>query len=187
MHLSEAVARLLSEPSLRESFRTDRSAVARHFDLSPEHEKTFLSIDESQLAVQAEALIKKRFHEIAKLLPHSVAALGVRAEDLFEEYANDYWPRGHRRHLDDAVHFGAYLLGRVGSGVNRAELNRLRFALDHQRFAIHAVSDLMVGGKPRRAIQFFYRTKGKGPRFITLRSRFPRRPSSLHDRFAQKL
>ena len=171
MHLTKALARLLSDRGLRESFHRDRAEVARRLGVSNGHLSTFLSIDEAGLAVQAETILKKRFHEVAKLLPHTVGQLGWKAKTHFWTYAESYWPSEYRRHLDDAVHFCRFLLDFPASYVYRSELNRLRFALEGRRLAVHAVSDLIVAGKPRRAIQVLYRGSERQPRQLAICSR----------------
>jgi len=151
--VTTALGRLLTEPALRGQWRRDPAAVARAL------EADVASLDPDELEHQAETLLEKRFHEAAKLLPRTMAALGGRAERLFRDHAARYWPEGHRRHADDAIAFGRGLLERRLPH-SRSELNRLRFAMGDDRFSLGFVDDAWVGGRARRALQILYRRRG---------------------------
>jgi hypothetical protein len=142
--LTRAIARLLVD----EELRRDPVAAAERLGI-PE----LARLDPAQLEAQARTLLRKRFHEVRKLVPQTIANLGPQAACRFEEFAHGFWPTGHRRHLQDALRFCEAL----GSQANRAETHRVRFALGPGRMALYVVSDLLLLGRRRRALQILFR------------------------------
>jgi hypothetical protein len=66
-------------------------------------------LDKDNLRNQAETLLQKRWHEVSKLLPITVAELGHEAWEIFRYYGVHEWPSGHRRHAVDAATFIRFL------------------------------------------------------------------------------
>jgi len=151
------LGRLLADPALRAELRGDPDALARRLDADPE---ALRALDAGELERQADTLVDKRFHEVEKLLPATIAGLGDAAARVFGEHAARSWPEGHRRHAEDAAAFGAFLEGRHLPRC-RAELNRLRFAMGRKRFSFRFVPDARIGGRARRALQILYRRRGE--------------------------
>ncbi|MBI3858437.1 MAG: hypothetical protein HY293_22360 [Planctomycetes bacterium] len=154
--LTTVLGRLLSDPALRAELRRDAAAAARSLDADPAE---ISALDVDGLERQAEMLVEKRLHEVGKLLPLTLAALGGEAAARFREHAALCWPGGHRRHAEDAAAFGRYLEAR-GLPRSRSELNRLRFAMRGGRISLGFVPDARVGGRPRRALQLLFRRRG---------------------------
>lgn len=151
--LTVVLGRLLSDPVLRAEFRRDPEATARALDVD------LAGIDPEELEHQARTLVDKRFHEVAALLPRTMDALGPDAARLFREHADGFWPKGHRRHAEDAVAFGRWLEARRLPR-SRSEANRLRFALSGGRWSLGFVNDAWVGGRARSALQLLFRRRG---------------------------
>ena len=99
---------LLTDPRMREALRSSSQTFITKHALNDSLSAFVLSLDLDQLDKQAECLIQKRFSEVKMLLPRTIAQLGKEAWCRFSEYATRYRPRGHRRHLLDAVQFGNY-------------------------------------------------------------------------------
>lgn len=102
------MGRLLADQAMREQFREAPREVAKRLGLQGNDLELVCGLDPAQLESQAETLLLKRWHEITKLLPSTLAAL----EDglsLFRFYASQSWPEGARRHRDDAVGFMEFL------------------------------------------------------------------------------
>ena len=151
--LTTVLGRLLSDPALRAEFRRDPEATARLLDAD------LSGLDPAELEHQAETLVVKRFSEVSKILPCTIALLGGDAERVFRAHAALFWPEGHRRHAEDAAAFGRFLEERE-LPFRRSELNRLRFAIGRGRVAFRFVPDAWVGGRARRALQVLYRRRG---------------------------
>ena len=149
MDFTTALARLLSDPVVREAYATDRRRTARRLSVRDADLDAFVSLDVADLMEQAEGLLRKRFHEAKRLLPSTLAQLGPQARAHFHAYATARWPEGHRRHLDDAESFCRYLTERGVSGVCPAEWNRMRFATSQRRWSVHLIRELRVDGRPR--------------------------------------
>lgn len=156
LELAEALGRLLADPALRREFRRDPAGTAARLDA------TLSGIDPAALEKQAESLVAKRLHEVAKLMPRTFERLGPAASGLFRGFAGTRWPRGHRRHLEDAVAFGRSLRGHPA--LCRSEWNRLRFALEGGRCSIRLVPDARAGGRDRAALQVLWRDDRGGVR-----------------------
>src|SRR5262245_47434545 len=109
INFNTALGRLLRDPVLRLQFRGEPAAAVRALELRESDRHRVLGVDADQLDRQAEELLRKRFHEVARLMPRTIERLGADAYDEFERYAIGYWPSGHRRHVDDAARFGEYL------------------------------------------------------------------------------
>jgi hypothetical protein len=154
--LTTVLGRLLADPALRAQLRRDPDAVARALDADA---GALRDLELAALEQQAETLIDKRFHEVAKLLPLTMARLGGEARAAFEEHAARHWPEGHRRHADDAAAFGRFL-GERKLPSSASELNRLCFAMGTGRLSLRFVADAWVGGRARRALQVLYRRRG---------------------------
>ena len=98
-------AQLLTDSCLRESFRKDPIAVATQLNIRPSEQLLFVELDADQLEAQAATLVNKRLHEVHGLMPRTFRALGVKAQPYFLSYSTTFWPKGHHRHLVDAVRF----------------------------------------------------------------------------------
>lgn len=146
--LTLVLGRLLADADLRALLRRDPSAAAEALDASPDD---LAGLDADDLEAQAETLVGKRLHEVAKLLPRSTTP------ELFRAHAAAFWPRGHRRHLEDALAFARFLEDR-GAPRSRSEIRRLRFAAGSGRWSAGFVSDAPLGGRTRTALQVLWRS-----------------------------
>lgn len=108
--LTTAIGHLLSDASLREEFRRSPIAVATTINLDADHVAMFIQLNISQIEDQAATLLNKRWNEVRSLIPKTVQDLGEEAQDLFMFYANQNWPKGHRRHPLDAFQFLQFLI-----------------------------------------------------------------------------
>lgn len=153
---SSALARLLKDAELRRRFRDDPAATVDELLSEPSDRAALLEVDPDQLDEQAEGLVRKRFTEVAKLLPRSMASLGASAFSFFSEHAANFWPEGRRRHIDDAASFARYLRRRGVSAACEAELNAAIFAGGERLVAVR-LSRIIVGRRRRRALQILFR------------------------------
>ncbi|QDU96424.1 hypothetical protein [Lignipirellula cremea] len=124
--LTTALGLLLSNRELRRRLREAPAEVACELGLSGPEEEALRQIDLDGLERQAAALLGKRWWEVGKLLPLTIAALGSEAREVFEFYATRRWPDGHRRHAVDAVEFLAFLKQNGLPAVSTAEARRVR-------------------------------------------------------------
>ena len=97
------------------------------------------AIPPEQLDSQAAGLIRKRYHEAARLIPETMSRLGSRSVELFAGFAEGFWPDGHRRHEIDAMEFCRHLAEAGLCATARFEANALRFVIGSRRFAVHFV------------------------------------------------
>lgn len=156
-----ALGRLLSDGRLRALYLRDRAAAVRTLDLQTEDIPAFRALDAEALEAQACSLLDKRFHELGKFLPLTLARLKNEARKVFYKYANEYWPSGHRRHLDEAIVFGEFLQKQRPQYLDQAEFNRLCFCRTGRQRVIHVIRP---GFLP--AIQVLYRDRRNSPREI---------------------
>jgi hypothetical protein len=155
---------LLADPARRAEFRRDPTAFARQSALSAAEQEELAALAPDELEFQAGALIAKRRHEVARLVPATFARLGAAAEECFLRYAPTCWPQGHRRHLADAAAFLAYL-GAHGHRPSRLERARLRFALGRSWLAVRP-GRALVRGRERAVLQVLVRTRTRRREFV---------------------
>ena len=148
-----ALGRLLRDKALRQNFARDPAAVAAELGFDGSDYEAFVALSPDELECQAFALLQKRFYEVQKLAHVTCSRLGAKAWNFFVSYARAYWPKGHNRHLLDAVAFCERTAVRC-----RSELYRLQFALGKRRFAVHPVTDLQVEARRRPALQILTRS-----------------------------
>ena len=159
---TSALAQLLVNPALCETFVTNPDAAADLLNLSPAERTLFVTLSATQLKRQAQLLISKRMRAAFEQLPLTVKSLGVDSASYFKEYAQAHWPNTYRRHNEDALHFCQFLC-KHGLVYNQSEYNRIRFRCTGQRLRVCLAKDTMVNGKLSLALQVLYRTKtGQG-------------------------
>ena len=156
-----ALARLLTDRTLRDRHREDPEAVAAALGCAGVDADKLIALDPTQIAEQADGLIRKRYHEVRALLPETMAHLGGRAVRLFFEFAENHWPYGHRRHQEDALAFCRSLVNSGHCREAKFEHNLLRFQLRQKRFGLHLVRT--PDGPSRITIQLL-RRRGSGVR-----------------------
>ncbi len=168
MDFTLAVARLLSDSDLRTEYYRDPRETARRLLICEHDLDTFLSIDPPSLESQSVTLLNKRLHEVSKILPETYSRLGQNVRKHFLDYAQKYWPKGHRRQLIDASNFCRYLIELGVDKVSRTEFNPLQATLSRRSFSIHLVPDLLVNGRLRRASQILYLRRNGSLRQLAL-------------------
>jgi hypothetical protein len=160
VELTTALGRLLRDAALRQQFRQNPTGIASALGVPDDSLCALTSLNLHELDLQAEMLLKKRFHEVQRLLPDTFNGLGATAYEQFVQYAGDHWPQGHQRHIEDAAGFGQYLLEHARAYVCRSELNRVAFLAGRRRITVHWVPDGLLSGRRRHAIQILYRLRG---------------------------
>ena len=126
--LINAIGRLLSDPVLRANFSKSPRETAGGLGLSGNEIELLAQIDVESLDRQAETLLQKRWHEVTKLLPNTIAQVGDEAETLFRYFATNSWPEGHLRHFIDAHNFVSFLEENQVVEVDAIEKRRARSA-----------------------------------------------------------
>lgn len=154
----ELLAKLLSDPDLRDRFAQDPDSVLRQQKLTQSEYELMAQLSIQQVNIQAALLIKKRLREIHKIIPLTLRDLGDNARSIFEKYAGNYWPDTHRRHEQDAAHFCQYLHQNKFK-LNKSEWNRMRFVLQRQHYGLGFAADALIRGKKTFVLQLLYRYK----------------------------
>ena len=150
-----ALAQLLVNPALRDTFSSNPQTAADLINITGADRQMFVSLPVAQIERQARLLITKRMREAFVMLPLTVKALGSSAAAYFSEYAAEYWPDTYRRHAMDALSFCNFLRSRK-LACNQSEYNRVRFKNETKWFRICIVKDAMTKGKRHYALQVLY-------------------------------
>ncbi len=154
----DALTQLLSDPTLRDRFETDRCVVVDELGVGDEDAELLRRLDSQKLQQQAQGLMHKRQSEVARLMPITWERLSDEARKLFCDYAETTpWPSGHRRHFQDAAGFSEFLQTQTPDKTVKSECNWIDFRAGNGRFAIKFVRDLLLDGNERCGIQFLYR------------------------------
>jgi hypothetical protein len=104
------LARIVTEPDLRERFLGDPEGVAASHGWGSEPARLVAMVSPDRLRHYGESLINKRCREAARCLPLTLRVLGhPRFRTLFHEYARASTTRGPARHRDDAIAFAERL------------------------------------------------------------------------------
>ena len=159
-----ALARLLSDPSVRDAFKRDPVFAANQLNIIESDRRYFVNLVPEEVDAQAKLLITKRKREIYRYLPQTFNLIGNILPGLFSDYAMSFWPDSHRRHLDDAYYFCLYLKKRQIS-FNRGELNHIRFLRSRRRIGLAVARDVLIHGRVFPAIQLFYQFRGISGQF----------------------
>lgn len=159
MNLITALGRLLHDGALRDEFAAQPHAVAERLQVRASDRAALLAISAADLEFQAGILLGKRFELIKNLVPRTLASLGERARSDFFAYARTCWPKGANQPLEDAVKFCSYCARKPALPVCQAEVNRLDFALNEKRLAMHFVRGLSLRKGKRSGIQILMRLK----------------------------
>ena len=129
-----ALARLYTDPELRERFFADPAAVAAAMGLGPDDASRVARVDRGQVEAFAESLVIKRFGEVRPALPRSLAALGDEAlRERFFAFAAGFLPTGAHKHVADALAFADHLASTLeGPARDAARFDRAVLGLFHR-------------------------------------------------------
>lgn len=101
---------LLTNQHLLEEFLHDPVGAAENAGFPRESALRLAQIPPEQLRGSGRSLIQKRASAVAKILSQTHKALGHEEfQRRFREYAENDWPKGSKRHRDDAIGFGGFL------------------------------------------------------------------------------
>lgn len=160
-----ALGQLLHDQRLLKRFIEDRESVIAELGITKDQSAFFLNLKDTQLKTQADSLVRKRWGEVAELIPNTWVRLGKKAILRFNQYADEAeWPDGHRRHFLDADQFCEFLRRQAPAGYLKSEHHWIKFLCHPKRISVRFVNDFIVKGKKRFAIQCCYRHRGR-PRF----------------------
>ena len=163
LDLSGALARLLTDETLRGRFFADRGRLISELGVAEEDCAALLGLDRVQIEAHAETLLEKRLHEAMEWLPVTRSQLGKEGKALFRSFAKHHWSREHPRPLSDAIAFCRRQLAEADSCVCQAELQRLEFLRSGSALRIRIVRNVVIGGKRRTALHILYRRAGRDP------------------------
>ena len=169
-----ALARLLTDPELRERFGTEPDVVGGELELQADEIDDLLTVAASELVIFADSLVTKRFNEVSKLLPITSRVAGEQFRDLFLEFAPTYNPRSVKKHYEDAVAFSRFMeikeIPEMVRDAARLERTRLMFFNGNGRFSC-CRSRYNLNGLSGSAVEASMRKLG----FLTLWFRIGRR------------
>ncbi len=160
LDFTTALARLLSDASLRAEFAADPTFVANRLAGHPDDIAAVVAIDPSELEHQAVGLIRKRAGHVAALLPLTWAAMSNPRTRFDDFAAENSWPEGHQRHLEDAVAFGKWLDRQGDSCLVPSEWNRCRFLIEHRRLRVCLIRHRSIPLR-ERGVRFLFRARGR--------------------------
>lgn len=150
-----ALAKLLTDPELRQRFLSEPDAAGRELGLDEHEIEDAIGVAESGLGTFADSLVWKRLREVEKLLPITKRITGDEFRRLFFEFAPSFNPQTVKKHYEDAVGFSRFIEVQDSPGPARAaakfERTRLTFFNEGRVFA-YCLSpyDLTTAGSPVR-------------------------------------
>jgi hypothetical protein len=106
LDLQRILARIVTEPDLRDRFLADPQAVAASQAWTTEPACALATVPPDRLRHYGEGLIRRRCREATRCLPLTLKVLGrARFRTLFHQYGRASTTRGPARHRDDAIAF----------------------------------------------------------------------------------
>jgi hypothetical protein len=156
------MARLYLDAGLRRAFLSDPSGVAGPFGLSNEEIAEIALVVPEEIGSFADSLLKKRMHEVEKMLPLARSALHKSFGPLFIKYVDAAPVSSEMNRREDALEFCRYLereeLGAVRDAA-RFELARIEFYSGKRNFLIrrfdHDIRNAQL--TPRRTYSLWIR------------------------------
>jgi hypothetical protein len=149
------MARLYLDAHLRRAFLSDPAEVAGPFGLSDEEIAEIALVVPEEIGSFAGSLLKKRMHEVEKMLPLTRSALRESFGSLFIKYVEAAPGSSEMDRREDALEFCRYLEREASGAVRdaaRFELARVEFYSGKRNFLIrrfdHNIRDR--GLAPRR-------------------------------------
>lgn len=107
------LARLFTDEKFRHDFRADPEKSGKANGLDAADILFIKAISEKDLNFFADSLFHKRLNEVEKLLPLSADAFGKKKfRAAFKEFSNVFLPSFVKKHLEDAIEYTKYLLGK---------------------------------------------------------------------------
>ncbi len=107
--MQKALARLLADAQLRESFFKDPQGVGRELGFSAEETRRLAEISPRGLNTFASYLHKKWYAQLGKLMPLTFRALGDRFTFELRKFSETHLPGGVKRIMEDALAFNLHL------------------------------------------------------------------------------
>jgi len=141
-----ALARLLRDGALRDSFVRDRAVAIASLGVNSDDGAALAQLDAEALEFQARVLLRKRFVSLRRFLPTTLARLGDRAWPTFAAFARMHW---HGSAAQDAAAFCPHL---TPGEANVREWRRAEFIVSNRRFSASILGDA-------RAVQVLVRTR----------------------------
>jgi hypothetical protein len=165
--LLEIQTLLLTQTALRRVYRDDAYAALRPLGVNEDTMRELPAWDADELDAQARTLLDKRWHEVRQLLFGTLTDGGEQYREVFNDYADGFWPEGHQRHVKDAVSFADHLAKRGERRGRSWRANFLRFRLGTGWFRLHWVNTLPVRSRCGCGFQLLYR-RSSGPSQLLL-------------------
>lgn len=141
----DLLARLYTDPNVRQQFLNEPSSFADDLGLSDEDAEALAKAAGYEVNWFADSLVNKRLREVRKLLPISERVIGRdEFERRFREFAAGFAPTTVKKHLEEALAFAEVLFTDDRIDLARFESRRLRHGAVGQR-----ISGCLLRNDPR--------------------------------------
>jgi hypothetical protein len=104
----DLLARLYTDTEFSKAFFEDPS-VAFDKTFSSDEANEIAAVASDEIKLFANSLISKRMREVEKLLPLTCRYLEKELKPEFREFAQTFNPTSTKKHLEDAIRFGAFI------------------------------------------------------------------------------
>lgn len=135
--LTQAIALLLGDGSLRDAFANEPLRVVTELKICESDREAFLALRPAELEIQADILLRKRLARIRHMLPASCSTM----QNLWSEFRRFARSTPSRNPIWDAHAFCDFLSLDNPSITKTREWNRLNFARSKKRLAIYAINN----------------------------------------------
>lgn len=134
------LARLYTNAQFRREFLSEPAKIGFENGLDENEIAEIVEILPEEINFFAESLYWKRLREVEKMLPLTKEILKENFARLFREFSQNYNPQTVKKHLEDAIKFGEFLIksdvSAIGKNAAKFEKTKLEFFGYAKRFAL---------------------------------------------------
>ena len=135
------LAHVYTDENLRREFLNAPEKIGGENNLSAAEISEILEIFPDEINAFAESLIWKRLREVEKLLPLTRRHLNSKLETHFRRFASTFNSQSIKKHLEDALRFGDYLLinktvSELAKNAAKLECAKLEFYAQNKNIVI---------------------------------------------------
>jgi hypothetical protein len=105
----QLLAKLYTNTEFRERFFADPETVGAELGINGDEAQQLAQLSAQEVNTFANSLKWKRLAEVRELLPRTARILGKNLAPLFWQYAKTYFPKGIKKHREDAIAFANFI------------------------------------------------------------------------------
>lgn len=156
------LARIYTDENLRREFLNEPREIGEANNLNESEINEILEIFPDEINSFAESLIWKRLREVEKFLPQTRRVLAKDFINLFREFAPSFNSTAIKKHLEDALQFGAFLqthetVSAVAKNTAKLECAKLEFYAVRKNLVVRRFNLDVQTDQPKKHLKIWLR------------------------------